>query len=600
MAALPPAPAAALRLRPEEASPGAAALQRVAALPPAPAAALRQTESAERPSGLEELKGSLAGLEENNADGLADLVLEQLLPEISRRIDLERVRFRFDPSTFIEHVVQGDLEGGDWWAHGHFNNRRQLGVVMHLDRSPNERIRGVDKILIEPAVSVFTPGDRWHLYGGNYIDLDKRLNRVDEQILPFLLQAATDLAMESSGDLEAAIEQAKRETTFPPDLLVGATAPGWQGVYQQLHPGMMEGRLERELSLGAGRYRQLIPFRRVDKFPELAAGLEGVTAEGVRQATAELMAKIQEPLAAIDAQLEWLKDLPEEDLQVQEGMRIIYDNGSRIVSAVDDLPVSVYGLTASHELNNALSGVIDPASRYLEQVDRTDLERDVEGIADAIRQIHTLLEELSSLPVLRLRVYGSSSVMQVLSLASSTSTQPIWIDPTRTRLLGNYGAGLVDEVERMEQAARKSGSDQLLLVPITPIGGEVIRLQPFFHREIDSEGQVRRYLAEGNRILKDFGIRFGELTPAPPGPLSRLGFLIYEGELPEGLAPEGYPAFQADRLSLENPDRFHPALVAMKTLHPRLPWEFLKGYQVKALLLLEDKLTKARYLAILA
>ncbi|MCM8794989.1 MAG: hypothetical protein NC819_04215 [Candidatus Omnitrophica bacterium] len=173
---------------------------------------------------------------------------------------------------------------------------------------------------------------------------------------------------------------------------------------------------------------------------------------------------------------------------------------------------------------------------------------------------------------------------------------PSWLP--LEKLLVRFGAGPGPELENLRQVAAEADADQVLLIPVSSRRKQGITLHPYLAAGVSSLDGVHEYLGRANRLMIAMGIRFEQPKDLHPR-LERLGFVIYEVVEPSGL-PERYTTVAADQLSAGSPGYVHPALLAAKTLHPLLPWEFLKQYAVKGVLVLEDELTSARYLAILA
>jgi len=324
-----------------------------------------------------------------------------------------------------------------------------------------------------------------------------------------------------------------------------------------------------------------------------AVGLEELTVEQVRSISSMFREKVKESLRQLEILAALLKEaaksgqeigtlLNDIEVQVKKITHILSE-----VTSSKELPL-VWETTMQHELGNPLE--------KLELVDSMEppFQGDrIEINLEAIRRIQEVISEMASLQYLRVTVDAMSPHL-VLSF-SGDSLLPRWFDPSE--FPARYGKGLLWEKERLNRAILEVGGvDRIMLIPLTPRGGEVITLQPLLAEGVERTEAIDRYLEQANRTLQHLGIQFAEPTSVRSELFQKLGFLISgEVSLPNDSVPEGYPVFQVEQLL-----QYHPVLVAAKALHPQLSLDFLKSYQVKGLILLEDNIHGARYLGILA
>ncbi len=347
----------------------------------------------------------------------------------------------------------------------------------------------------------------------------------------------------------------------------------------------------------------------------LRAGLEEVlTLDRVHSVGHELRKALAGPAATISMGLRILKELPDyaglepeavlkQDETAKAAYRLIQQNvyeaakiNQGFIDPKEDAALAPLRNTLGEELVGPLNLLSSLTAVQLAEIDRDRLRGDMEKLERNFSRFLEVQEELETMSHVRLVVQGK--LLNVAIRASETVLLPDWHDVEL--FPGTYGNGLAGEAEHFQQAIRESAANRYLLVPVTPQGGEVITLYPYSAPGVTNEAQIREYLDAANAVLEPLGVRFALLAPAVQGQFQQLGFLITEGAIPEGLAPPGYTTVESSRLSPDPAAGYSPALVAAKILHPKLSWEFLKQYQLKALLLLEDKLTSARYLAILA
>lgn len=160
-----------------------------------------------------------------------------------------------------------------------------------------------------------------------------------------------------------------------------------------------------------------------------------------------------------------------------------------------------------------------------------------------------------------------------------------------------YGMEVQEQVNRL---AREVKADVAMLLPLNSREEDILRVHPYFLGGEATREQTRRYFEEANQQLASYGMAFAPLqNPPEPDRFERMGLLVHEGELPKGAAPEGYRALSADRVDPGNPDRYEPVLVASSAIYPMLSLESLR-VRVKLAVVVQDTVTGARYLAVLA
>jgi len=145
--------------------------------------------------------------------------------------------------------------------------------------------------------------------------------------------------------------------------------------------------------------------------------------------------------------------------------------------------------------------------------------------------------------------------------------------------------------------AREVGADRAFAVPLDPAGSAPVTLSPFLYGPVEDRAAVEEYLAGAGSVLEKGGFRLAPLREGLPEPSDRPDLVIHEGDLP---VPVQAATFQAAQVSAGHPARLDPLLVAARTLHPRLSWDFLKAYQPRVVLIVEDELSRTRYLVVLA
>ncbi len=352
--------------------------------------------------------------------------------------------------------------------------------------------------------------------------------------------------------------------------------------------------------------RQHILDERSSGSEPTSTGLEEpLTADTVRAVGRDVRNSFAEPLAAVEALLQRLKvaETSRQEDQVLEAMQgILHQSGEMremlhaLTSPDGSVPLPLR-LILQHELGNGIQLLLGIPGLYDRSVDWGELPHQRAAMQRGVARMREVIAEVESLPHLRLGVMGANGTYVVLS-CSGASLLPQWKSLEDSFRL--YGSGLKDEVERLRAAAGEAGADQAMLIPVTPAEAETITLYPSTAPDAADLPVVQDYVGDANRVLTSLGIQFASPQLAEDGKLQRLGFVVYENHLPEGLVPEGYTVVAAAQLQPGRPGTLHPALLAAKVLHPKLSWEFLLKYQVKAVLLLQDPLTGARYLAILA
>ncbi|GEM_PF-5314781 len=150
----------------------------------------------------------------------------------------------------------------------------------------------------------------------------------------------------------------------------------------------------------------------------------------------------------------------------------------------------------------------------------------------------------------------------------------------------------------LETIASEVVPDRIAFIPLPESADGVVTLTPYYTPDLKPQlPRIEAYFQEANRWLTRHGIRFGPLQEWTIYLNVPLGLIIYGERKP---FPFGMTIVTAPQVSAKNSQKLNPLLLAAKTLHPTLSWEFLTGYDVKLILLVRDEQTGQRYLAILA
>lgn len=326
------------------------------------------------------------------------------------------------------------------------------------------------------------------------------------------------------------------------------------------------------------------------------AGAKEVTPEQVREWAVLLEQRLRDELDKIDRLLTDFREyfgfnwvLVRQRLP---GVRAIAEQMKQLAQELEQSS-AVHERTAGYELEGPLNRILIAAldSPPQEEMgtfgDRLAIATDV--IRENTRQIRKVLAEMMNLQEIRLIPYHN---VTLLALRSSHEIQPEWMPIKKLRK-----RGLQWLADQISWAAAEAEADGVALIPLAAQSDRVLNLQPLVYGSLRHRADVERYLEEANQLLREYGIRFKPMEAYNPGGTNPFGFVLFE-EVPP--FPERLPAIAAEYLSASNLGRLHPVFVAAKVLHPNLPWEFLKGIQVKALLVVQDDRTGARYLAVLA
>lgn len=328
-----------------------------------------------------------------------------------------------------------------------------------------------------------------------------------------------------------------------------------------------------------------------------AGGLEEVTLEQVRPMARRLNSRVAEQLEDVEALLDTLAaaGVPEEE-KIEGVMLAVHLLSAETKKEITGLSGGPFRNTFLHELQNPLTTLFVYSSVMNgKKLDTEFFLRNLLAMKRNLLRIRWVLQEMASLEHARLTVLGG---IPLLALESSETTHPRWFELDG---LSNYGEGLLREVNKpggLAELAKEAGVNQVMLIPLSADRRDVLRIQPYAYREPDME-RAARYFAGANTQLSESGIQYREVQAPYPGRLDKLGFIISSGELPPNIAPAGYRTLDAGRFDPDSPARYHPLLPAMAALYPQLKLEFLEA-EIRLTVVVEDSVTGARYLAVLA